>query len=169
VLHSLGVLAQRLGTGLAIVMLSLGLADYVWQLILHRHRMRMTQDEDRRDRKESEGAPEFKEERRSIHRALSAGIGDTALVGCALVVSEPGRLAVALFYSGAVEDVPVVLAKGERRSARCVEDLARAAAVPIIEDPRLAAALALLGEGREIPESLYHVVATMVVRARGMH
>jgi flagellar biosynthesis protein FlhB len=165
-LHILGAMAYRLGMGLAIVMLVFGLADYGWQVARHRHRMRMTHDEAKREHRESEGAPELKAERRRILHALNAMSWEGSLGAREFVVTDPGVVAVALCHSGAVEDVPVVLGKGERTMARRIEDAARTAAVPIIEDRSLAAALALLDEGGEIPESLYWAVAEAIVKAR---
>jgi flagellar biosynthetic protein FlhB len=166
VLHVLGELARRLGIGLAVGMLVFGLADYAWRVARHRRRMRMTWEEAKREYRESEGAPELKLERERLHLAWSADNLAASLGGRDWVVTDPGVLAVALSYAGSVDEVPVLLGKGEGRLAREIEVAARAAAVPLIEEPGLAATLALLDAGDEIPESLYSAVTEAMVRGK---
>lgn len=67
------------------------------------------------------------------------------------------KRATALSYSG--EGAPKVVAEGRGLIADRIVDAAKAAGVPIRNDPALAEALAQLDLGREIPEDLYTAVA----------
>jgi type III secretion protein U len=70
-LRMMGALAQALGIRLALALLVLGVADYLWQLHRHRKALRMTREEARREHKESEGDPLHKAERQRIHHELN--------------------------------------------------------------------------------------------------
>lgn len=73
---------------------------------------------------------------------------------------EPPDLAVALRYDG--EGAPRVTAGGRGPIAARIEALARAHGIPLHEEPQLAAALAGIPLGEEIPESLYVAVAEVL-------
>ena len=70
VLRIVGALAQTLGIRLALALLVLGAADYLWQLHRHRKALRMTREEVRREHKETEGDPLHKAEQKRLHREL---------------------------------------------------------------------------------------------------
>jgi flagellar biosynthesis protein FlhB len=67
ILGTIGRLAFSLGIRLALALVILGLADYLWQHWRHRRGLRMTHDELRREQRETEGDPLLKAERRRIH------------------------------------------------------------------------------------------------------
>lgn len=75
----------------------------------------------------------------------------------------PARRAAALRYDG--EGAPSVVAAGRARLAERIEQAARDAGVPVREDAELAAALAALDVGTEIPPELYAAVAEALVWA----
>ena len=78
---------------------------------------------------------------------------------------QPQRppLAVALHYSGS--GAPRVVAKGGGALAERIIETAREHNVPLQEDAALAAALARLDLGREIPRELYVAVAHVLAFA----
>lgn len=78
----------------------------------------------------------------------------------------PERRAAALRYDGA--GAPVVVAAGRARLAETIAEVARAAGVPVREDPELAAALAALDVGTQIPPELYAAVAEAIVWAASL-
>ena len=168
VLGAAGALAQRLGMRLAITMLGLGFADYLWQTARHGGKLRMTPDEARREDKESEGDPEHKAERRRVHRELrmEGTIGDVR--GADLVLVAPGIAAAAIVYSGHAESAPVLTVRGDGPRARKIESAALAAGVPCFLEPALLGALAGVEEGEAISEALYASVADLIVKARSL-
>ena len=78
----------------------------------------------------------------------------------------PDRRAAALRYDGA--GAPVVVAAGRARLAEKIADVAREAGVPVREDAELAAALAALDVGTQIPPELYAAVAEAIVWAASL-
>lgn len=72
-------------------------------------------------------------------------------------------MAIALHYSGS--GAPRVVAKGGGVVAQRIVETAREHEVPLEEDPALAAALARVELGREIPRELYVAVAHVLAFA----
>jgi flagellar biosynthesis protein len=72
-------------------------------------------------------------------------------------------LAIALNYDG--ENAPRLTAKGQDELARRIVELAREHDVPLHQDPQLAALLAQIPLGEEIPEALYRAVAEVIAFA----
>jgi flagellar biosynthesis protein len=78
--------------------------------------------------------------------------------------NQPHRLtAAALAYTPGEEAAPRVVASGQGKVAEKILELARQHGIPIHEDPALAAALAAVNPGDEIPPELYTVVASVLV------
>ena len=61
-----------------------------------------------------------------------------------------------------------MVATGEGAVAERILEHAHAAGVPVREDPALAAALASMSLGREVPEELWMAVAEILVWAYGL-
>jgi flagellar biosynthesis protein len=72
-------------------------------------------------------------------------------------------LAIALNYDG--ENAPRLTAKGQEELAQRMVELAREHDVPLHQDPQLAALLAQIPLGDEIPEALYRAVAEVIAFA----
>jgi flagellar biosynthesis protein len=77
---------------------------------------------------------------------------------------RPPERAAALRYTDGL-DAPEVLATGAGEVARRIVEAARAAGIPVREDPALAEALSRLDIGRVIPPELYQAVAEALVWA----
>jgi flagellar biosynthesis protein len=75
----------------------------------------------------------------------------------------PRRRATALRYEGT--GAPRVVATGGGHVAERILEHARAAGVPVREDPALASALAAMDVGHEVPEELWVAVAEVLVWA----
>jgi flagellar biosynthesis protein len=75
--------------------------------------------------------------------------------------------AVALHYN---EDLPapIVLASGRGAVAEAITRIAQENGVPLVADPALAASLIELDINTLIPESLYEVIANLLVFVRGL-
>ena len=72
-------------------------------------------------------------------------------------------LAIALNYDG--ENAPRLTAKGRGELAQRILELAEQHQVPLHEDRELAALLAQIPMGEEIPEALYRAVAEVIAFA----
>ena len=76
---------------------------------------------------------------------------------------NPPDLAIALNYDG--ENAPRLTAKGQDELARRIVELAKDHHIPLHQDPQLAALLAQIPLGEEIPEALYRAVAEIIAFA----
>ena len=76
---------------------------------------------------------------------------------------HPPRRAIALEYDGA--SAPRISALGQDALAEEIIALAREHGVPLQDDPELAAVLARIPLGEEIPEALYRAVAEVIAFA----
>jgi flagellar biosynthesis protein len=76
--------------------------------------------------------------------------------------TDPRRAAVALRYNAAIDKAPKVIAKGQGFVAEKIMALARENGVPMREDTDLVQVLSQLDLNREIPPTLYHVVAELL-------
>jgi len=75
------------------------------------------------------------------------------------------KTAVALKYDKIKDHAPRVTAKGSRKIAERIIELAREKGIPISEDPDLVGALMKLDIEDEIPQELYMVVAEILAFA----
>ena len=161
-LAAFGAAARVLGGRLLLVLLLLGAIDHVWVRGRHRRALRMTRREIERERREHEGDPLLRAERRRLRgEPLARGSGDRDGVGRAdlVITSEGDRTVVALAYQRGGERAPVVVAVGRGAIAASLLAAARAAGVAEARDPDLLAALQRLEAGAEIPPPTYQRVA----------
>lgn len=148
------------------VLAAFGAADLLLARRRHERRLRMTREEVLRERRDDEGDPRHRAERRRLHRALAAA-GPVRRAACLVV--NPTHLAVALEHARGSEEAPVVLAKASGEDAARLRAEARRAGVPIVRDVALARALFRLAEvGDAIPEELYDAAAAILVHLHAM-
>ena len=79
------------------------------------------------------------------------------------MAADKKKFAAALEYDPAYDNAPVLSAFGQGELAQRIIDTAQDAGVPVIEDPSLASLLKQVSIGDEIPESLYEVVAQLLI------
>lgn len=162
----IGQLAQWLAVGVGLLLLVIGVVaaiDLPTQRFLHKHRLRMSHDEIKREHKEAEGDPHVKSQRRARQRQLAQRQSIRAVPKADLVVMNPTHYAVALRYDDATMAAPRVIAKGTDLLAMKIRDVAKANAVPVLQSPMLARALYAHAEiDQEIPGALYTAVAQVL-------
>lgn len=154
--------------GYALVMLAgtvglIAAADVPWQLWQHSRQLRMTRQEVRDERKESDGSPEVKGRIRNLQRQLARRRMMQDVPKADVVVVNPTHFAVALRYDELRMRAPVLVAKGTDLIAARIREIAAEHSVPIFEAPPLARALHRSVEiGGEIPGPLYVAVAQVL-------
>ena len=80
-----------------------------------------------------------------------------------VVITYPTHLAVAIKYDPSAMSAPKILAKGARKIAERIKELAEKHNIPIVENNELVQSLyALVGIGDEVPPNLYQVVAEVL-------
>ena len=160
------LLLELLASAAALFVL-LSFADLQWQRFEHRRKLRMSTDEVKRERKEHDGDPQIKGQRRQLQRRWATqDLIDAARRASALVVN-PTHIAVALEFDIAGGEPPNLTAKGHGETARAMRAAARDAGVPIVRNVALARALDRQVEIDEaIPEDLFDAVAEVLVWAQ---
>jgi FlhB-like protein len=78
------------------------------------------------------------------------------------VVVNPAHIAVAIKYDKEKGGAPKVVAKGMRKHAETIKEIARENGVPILRNVPLAQALHKLDLEEEVPEELYEAVAEVL-------
>jgi len=126
-------------------------------------KLRMSAFEMKREIKESDGDPQVRGRRRSLHRALLRS-GFARIREASFVIANPTHVAVALEYRPPEIAVPRLLARGSDGSALELRRLAEEAEIPVLENPPLARAIyARARIGEDIPGEFYVAVAEIVV------
>ena len=163
VLHGAAALVYTIWWRIAAVMIVLGLFDYAYQRWQHLQDLRMTHQEARQESKELEGDPHIKRRVRQLQRQMATQrmMGDVPQAD--VIITNPVRFAVALRYDMAGMETPVVVAKGARKLAERIREIAMEHDVPIVQKPELARALyKSIDVGGSIPEHLYRAVAEVL-------
>jgi flagellar biosynthetic protein FlhB len=112
--------------------------------------------------KEMEGHPAIKQRIRRLQRQTRRRRMLKDVERAAVVITNPTEFAVALEYRMEM-DAPIVVAKGRNLLAAQIQEIARRAGIPMIENPPLAHALYRAVEvGQAIPAKLYTVVAEIL-------
>lgn len=150
----------------SVVMGSVVLAglDYAWQYKQFMKQMRMSHHDMKEEYKETEGNPHVKAKMRQMMRQGAQGGGAAQEVPKAsAVITNPTHMAVAIRYKPGEDQVPMVVAKGERVKAQQIKVLAEDHEIPIIENVELARALfGACKVGQAIPTELYKAVAEIL-------
>jgi flagellar biosynthetic protein FlhB len=156
-----------------LAMMVLAALDYGYQRWQHEKSLRMTKQEVKDERKQTEGDPQVKSRIRSLQRQAAYRRMMAEVPKADVVITNPTHLAVALRFDPAEMAAPRVVAKGADHLAERIRDIARAHDVPLVENKPLAQALYKLAEpGDAIPVDLYRAVAEVlayVYRLKGRH
>ncbi len=146
-----------------------GAADYLWQVLRHRMRNRMSRQEMVDEHKESEGDPHFRQHRRQKGQeiALNRMLQDVETAD--VIVVNPTHYAVALKWHRARRQPPICVAKGVDEVAAAIRARAAAHGVPIHRDPPTARAIhAAVKLGEPIRPDHYRAVAAAIRFAEAM-
>ena len=147
------------------LLLALGViaaADYGYQFWRTHQDMMMTRDEVKEEAKSSEGNPQVKSRRRRmLGRSKRQMLADVAKAD--VVITNPTHIAIALRYDRQSMQAPRLVAKGIRKNAEQIREIARLSGVPMVENKPLARLMFKYGKvGREIPAQLYTAVAEVL-------
>lgn len=143
--------------------LLLACADYFFQRRSYQQDLRMTKQEIRDERRESDGSPELRRELRIRARKISRMQMMAAVARADVVVTNPTHYAVAIAYSREVDLAPRVVAKGSDALALAIRDRAKGCGVTIVENPPLARTLHAACEIEDlVPPKLYGAVAQLL-------
>jgi flagellar biosynthetic protein FlhB len=138
-------------------------ADYFFQRRTYEQKLRMTKQEIRDERRQSDGSPEVRRALRRKARSLSRMRMMAAVASADVVVTNPTHFAVAIAYDRQQDSAPRVVAKGADFLAASIRERARSCGVVIVENPALARSLHASCEVDDIvPPRLYASVARLL-------
>ena len=162
-LGEIGRLSSLIFLKAAIAVLFIAAFDYAYAKHEHIKSIKMSKQEVRDEVRQSEGDPQIKSKIRGIQFKAALRRMMKKVPQADVVITNPVHVAVALKYDNKKHQAPVVVAKGARRLAERIKEVAREHDIPIVENPPLAQALYKTVEiGREIPIELYRTVAEIL-------
>ncbi|MGH8031464.1 MAG: type III secretion system export apparatus subunit SctU [Luteimonas sp.] len=159
----------RIGIWTIFVFFFVSAIDAGYQKYSYARQLRMSRRDIRQEVKENEGDPYVKQRRRQLHQEWAQQNMLNAVRGSNVVVTNPTHIAVALQYAHGVDDLPVVVAKGEDGEAELIKKAAEEAGVPILENIDLARGLhARVALDNYISDEFFEAVAEVLRWAEDM-
>ncbi len=148
----------------ALVFAAVAVVDYLLQKKLHLSQLMMSKDEVKREYKEMEGDPMIKSQRRQLHREMVMNDTIQQTRKATVLVTNPTRIAVALYYKDEEETpLPVITAVGQGAVAQKMREVAEEEGIPIMQNVPLARDLLEHGEVYNfIPTELIQPVAEVI-------
>lgn len=159
----IGSIILDTGLEISIVLVVIGLADYLYQRWKFNDEMKMTKQEVKDEYKNTEGDPQVKGQIRQRMRESSQRRMMQDVPSADVVITNPTHFAVAVKYDAQTSSAPVVVAKGEDFLAQKIKEVAKENNVQIVENKPLARMLYHnVDIGAEIPPELYQSVAEVL-------
>jgi flagellar biosynthetic protein FlhB len=138
-------------------------ADYFFARRTYQQNLRMTKQEIKDERRQSDGSPEVRRAMRSKLRRFTRMHMMAAVANADVVVTNPTHYAVAIAYDQKNDRAPRVVAKGADFMAAAIRERARSSGVVIVENPTLARSLHASCEVDDVvPPRLYAAVARLL-------
>jgi flagellar biosynthetic protein FlhB len=147
----------------SLVLIILAVVDYVYQRWQFEEDLKMTKQEVKDERKQTEGDPKVKARIRSIQMEMAQRRMMEAVPEADVVITNPTHLAIAIKFDAQSMVAPTILAKGAGFVAEQIKEIATENRVPLVEDKPLAQTLYKMVEvGDFIPLELYRAVAEIL-------
>ena len=157
---------QRVLMFFALAALAFAVLDQIFVRREFAKKMRMSKRDLRREHRDREGDPRFKQKRRQAHSEFAKAVKALRDVrGSDLIITNPTHYAVALKYEPETMQAPQVVARGAGVMAQRIRRVGFTYGVLTVSDPPLARALHSAGRiGGEIPPEVYQAVADLYLR-----
>jgi len=166
-------LAFKIFFFVCLAMIVLAALDFVYQRWQHEKSLRMTKQEIKDERKQTEGDPKIKARIRSIQIEMAQRRMMEAIPEADVVITNPTHLALAIKFDAKQMIAPQLIAKGSGFIAERIKEIAREHHVPLVEDKPLAQTMYKMIEiGDYIPVEMYRAVAEIlayVYRLKGQY
>lgn len=148
---------------MAMALLILSAADWIWQKWRFERDIRMTKQEIKDEAKRMEGDQQIKGRRRQLARKMIMQRIHRDVPQADVVVTNPTELAIAIKYDSETMGAPRVVAKGSGFLAARIRQIAVQNGVPIVERKPLAQALYKGVEvGQDVPAEMYQAIAEIL-------
>jgi flagellar biosynthesis protein FlhB len=156
-------IAWSFGWRIIAALVSLAAADLLWQRWKFNRDHRMTFEEVKEERKSMQASPEVMKRRRLMARKVGMRRMLENLKDATIVITNPTHYAVALKYRRGIDEVPIVVAKGIRKSALRIKEAAYDLRIAVRENKPLARGLYKYGRiDKPIPQIFYQGVAVVL-------
>lgn len=153
-----------------IALILIAALDAPIQIALHNAKLRMTKQQVRDEHRESEHAPEVRQQIQAKRAALLDQSARKAVKEATVILVNPTSFAVALRYRPGTDVAPVVLARARAEAAAALREMAALENVPVLTYPALARAIYFTSRsGQVIDEKLYRAVATVLAFVLGLN
>jgi len=163
ILSFMGFVALEIIFQILLIMIFLSLIDFAFQRFTYRENLRMTKQEVKEERKETDGNPQIKQRIRTAQMEMARKRMMAAVPDADVVVTNPTHISIAIKYDPEKTAAPVVVAKGVGPIAMRIREIAKEHGIPLVEDKPLARTLNKTVEvGQLIPASLYKAVAEIL-------
>ncbi len=151
----------KIGITATVLLLVLGILDYVYQVFEHEKSIKMSKQEIRDEYKNLEGDPQIKRRIRDMGRQFAMSRMMESLQQADAVITNPTHFAVAVQYE--LEwPAPKVVAKGADYAAKRLIKAAEELGLPIYEQPQLARELFKVEADDFVPAALFKTVAKVL-------
>lgn len=170
-LSYLGAILFEMTIKIGLLLIVLGVADFAYQKYDHNKNLKMTKQEVKEESKQYEGNPQMKGKIKAAQLQASRSRMLQVVPDATVVVTNPTFIAIAIKYDPINKtDAPKVLAKGKRKLAQKIKDIARENNIPIIENKPLARGLYDFAQpGSEIPVFFYEAIAEILAEVYKMN
>jgi len=163
--NALRMAAQAAGL-MVLVLIVVILIDVPFQLWDNAKKLRMSQEEVKREHKESEGDPHVKARIRQQQQAMARGRMMSKVPQADVIITNPTHYAIALVYQEGSMGAPRLVAKGADAVAARIREIGEEAGVPRLQAAPLARALYHhVDLDAEVPADLYTAVAEVMAWA----
>jgi flagellar biosynthetic protein FlhB len=148
---------------LSVSLVILALIDVPYQIHKFKSESKMTKQEVKDDRKQSEGSDETKRRIRQVQFETAQRRMMEEVPKADVIITNPLHFAVALRYDEDVMAAPIVVAKGADLIAHRIREIGEEHRITIVEAPMLARAVYFTTElNQPIPAGLYLAVAKLL-------
>jgi flagellar biosynthesis protein FlhB len=159
----IGSLIVQLGMTVAVILIVLAIADYIFQKYDYEKKLRMSKQDIKDEFKKMEGDPYIKGKRRAKQRELAMNRMIQEVPKADVIITNPTHFAVAIRYDLETMDAPVVIAKGKDFVALKIKEIAKENKIMTVENKPLARTLfATVEIGEQIPEDLFNAVGEVL-------
>ncbi len=168
-LWTIGTMAFDLAVWLLVVLLVIGIIDWLYQRWQHTQDLKMTKQDVKDERKDMDGDPKMKAKRFRMAQEIALQRARQAVPTADVIVTNPTHYSVAIKYDSDSMRAPRVVAKGVDHMAMRIRQIAGIHGVPLVERPPLARALYYaIDVGGEVPPEHYQAVAEILAYVYGI-
>jgi len=156
---------------IGLLLIVIGVSDFAYQKYDHAKNLKMSKQEVKDEAKQYEGNPEVKGKIKQAQLQAARARMLAVVPDATVVVTNPTFIAIAIQYDPVSKsDAPKVLAKGKRKLAQKIKEIARAHNIPVIENKPLARSLYDYAQpGSEIPVFYYEAIAEILAEVYKMN